>query len=309
MILSFINADAARQPHQLKIILSTFRVHLITDRIKTEMPPIRNLVSDSLLVNETVAMLRMFGGRASVVKIVDYVMNVRRPDPSLARLLVKDLCDRDPRLQLVEDTLELVKNEVDARRLLETDFVVFDLETTGAKAPPCRVTEIGAFRVRGGQIAEQFHTLLDPEMPIPAFITSLTGISDAMVADAPRFADVADSFLDFIGDSVLVAHNSGFDMRFLNHEIALVYGEYRLANPCLCTVQLSRKLLPHIENHKLKTVADHYSISLVNHHRASDDARATAEIFINLLEMLTTAGLDDLGSIRKLGLRRGAYVG
>jgi DNA polymerase III subunit alpha, Gram-positive type len=277
--------------------------------MKTEMPPSRNLVSDSLLVNETIAMLRMFGGRATAVKIVDYVMNIRKPEPSIARLLVKDLCDRDPRLQLVEDTIELVQNGIDARRLLETDFVVFDLETTGAKAPPCRVTEIGAFRVRSGEIVEEFHTLLNPEMPIPAFITSLTGIHDEMVKNAPLFSDVAHNFLDFIGDSILVAHNAPFDMRFLNHEISLVYGEYRLANPCLCTVQLSRKLLPHIENHKLKTVAEHYSISLINHHRASDDAKATAEIFVNLLDMLSSAGVQDIASIKQLGLRRGAYVG
>lgn len=273
------------------------------------MLPSRNLVSDSLLVNETIAMLRMFGGRASACKIVDYVMNIRKPEPAMARILVKDLCDRDPRLRLVEDTIELVQNGIDARRLLETDFVVFDLETTGAKAPPCRITEIGAFRVRSGEIVEHFHTLVNPEMPIPTFITTLTGIHDEMVRDAPLFADIADKFLDFLGDSVLVAHNAPFDMRFLNHEISLVYGEYRLANPCLCTVQLSRKLLPHIENHKLKTVAEHYSISLINHHRASDDAKATAEIFVNLLEMLTTAGLQDIGSIKQLGLRRGAYVG
>ena len=273
------------------------------------MLPSRNLVSDSLLVNETIAMLRMFGGRASAVKIVDYVMNIRKPEPSIARLLVKDLCDRDPRLQLVEDTLELVQNGIDARRLLETDFVVFDLGTTGAKAPPCRVTEVGAFRVRNGKIAEKFHTLINPEMPIPAFITSLTGIDDDMVKDAPLFADVANDLLDFLGDSVLVAHNAPFDMRFINHEISLVYGEYRLANPCLCTVQLSRRLLPNIENHKLKTVAEHYSISLINHHRASDDAHATAEIFLNLLEMLAESGVEDIGSIKQMGLRRGAYVG
>lgn len=273
------------------------------------MAQTRNLVSDSLLVNETIAMLRMFGGSASAVKIVDYVMNIRMPEPAVARILVKDLCDRDPRLRLVEDNIELVQNGIDARRLLETDFVVFDLETTGAKAPPCRVTEIGAFRVRRGEVAERFHTLLNPGMPIPPFITSLTGIDDEMVRDAPVFADVAEEFLDFIGDSVLVAHNAPFDMRFINHEIGLLYGEYRLANPCLCTVQLSRRLLPNIENHKLKTVAEHYSISLINHHRASDDAKATAEIFVNLLEMLTSSGVEDIASIKRMGMRRGAYVG
>jgi len=273
------------------------------------MPLSSNLVSDSLLINETVAMLRMFGGRASAVKIADYVMNIRKPEPAMARLLVQDLCERDPRLRLIEDTIELVQDAVEARRLLETDFVVFDLETTGAKAPPCRVTEIGAFRVSNGRITEQFHTLVNPQIPIPAFITSLTGISDDMVREAPLFSEVVDDLLAFLGDSVLVAHNAQFDMRFINHEISRVYGEYRLANPCLCTVQLSRKLLPDIENHKLKTVAEHYSISLVNHHRASDDAKATAEIFVNLLDMLQLAGVHDIGSIKRLGLRRGAYVG
>ena len=273
------------------------------------MPLSSNLVSDSLLINETVAMLRMFGGRASAVKIADYVMNIRKPEPAMARLLVQDLCERDPRLRLIEDTIELVQDAVEARRLLETDFVVFDLETTGAKAPPCRVTEIGAFRVSNGRITEQFHTLVNPQIPIPAFITSLTGISDDMVREAPLFSEVVDDLLAFLGDSVLVAHNAQFDMRFINHEISRVYGEYRLANPCLCTVQLSRKLLPDIENHKLKTVAEHYSISLVNHHRASDDAKATAEIFVNLLDMLHLAGVHDIGSIKRLGLRRGAHVG
>src|SRR6185369_3619381 len=151
-----------------------------------------NLISDSLLVNETVALLRMFGGSASVVKIVDYVMSIRNAEPAIARLLVKDLVDRDPRLRLVDDTIELVPTGVEARRLLETDFVVFDLETTGAKAPPCRVIEIGAFRVSNGEFAGEFHTLVNPKMPIPYFVASLTGISDAMVRDAPLFADIAE---------------------------------------------------------------------------------------------------------------------
>lgn len=282
---------------------------IVTDTIRPEMPLSRNLISDSLLINDTIAMLRMFGGRATAVKIVDYVMNIRKPEPSIARALVEDLCQRDPRLQLVEDTIELVTTAHGTRRLLETDFVVFDLETTGAKAPPCRITEVGAYRVSRGKITEEFHTLVNPTMPIPAFITSLTGIDDEMVKDAPVFADIADDLLEFLGDSVLVAHNATFDMRFLNHEIGLVFGEYKIANPCLCTVQLSRKLLPQIENHKLKTLAEHYSISLIHHHRASDDAHATAKIFVNLLEMLNGRGIHDFASMKTLGLRRGAYVG
>jgi DNA polymerase-3 subunit alpha (Gram-positive type) len=158
--------------------------------------------------------------------------------------------------------------------------------------------------VRGGVVAEEYHTLVNPEMPIPPFIVGLTGISDAMVRDAPKFREVAADFLDFIGDSVLVAHNAGFDMRFLNHEIGKVYEDYRVGNPSLCTVQLSRKLLPHINNHKLVTVADYFSVELLNHHRATDDAYATAKIFVNLLADLQNRGINDLGAARRFSFKK-----
>ena len=272
------------------------------------MTPYPNLISESLLINETVALLRSFGGQASAVSVVDFVMKIRKPDRQMARMLVRDLIERDPRLMLNGDIVELADDGFESRELMDTGFVVFDLETTGAKAPPCRITEIGAYRVRGGEVTDEFQTLLNPETPIPRFITELTGISDEMVADAPLFEDVAADFLEFIGDSVLVAHNSGFDMRFLNHEISRVFGDYRLGNPCLCTVLLSRKLLPDILNHKLKTVAEHYSIDLVNHHRAAADAYATAHIFVNLLTRLSESGVNDLAAVRRLGTRKHRYV-
>jgi DNA polymerase III epsilon subunit family exonuclease len=269
-------------------------------KIKIEMSPYPNLISDSLLINETIQLLQSSGGRASAVTIVDYVMKIRKPAPDLAKLLVSDLIEVDPRLQLNEDTVEFIQEDLAQRKLAESEFVVFDLETTGAKTPPCRITEIGAYRVKNGAITDEFHTLINPETPIPFFITQLTGISDQMVRHEPKFHEVAADFLEFIGDSVLVAHNANFDMRFLNHEIGRIHENYRVANPSLCTVQLSRKLLPHIENHRLNTVADYYSVSLVNHHRASDDARATAHIFINLLEDLQTRGIWDLATAKKL---------
>lgn len=263
------------------------------------MSPYPNLISDSLLITETIRLLQRFGGRASAVEIVDSVMKITRPEATLAKLLVADLVETDPRLQLNEDTVELVVYEHDSRKLLETDFVVFDLETTGAKCPPCRVTEIGAYRVEGGKITGEFQTLVNPETFIPPFIASLTGISNAMVRDAPKFADVAADFLDFIGDACLVAHNAHFDMRFLNHEIGRVYKNYRVANAHLCTVQLSRKLLPHIENHRLHTVADYFSINIENRHRAPDDAHATAKIFVNFLNYLNDLGVNDLATAKR----------
>src|SRR5688500_12075338 len=169
------------------------------------MTPYPNLISGSLLINETVALLRSFGGRASAVSIVDFVMKIRRPDPYLARLLVTDLIERDPRLSLNGDMVELCLDGFENRELAATEFVVFDLETTGSKAPPCRITEIGAYRVENCEVTDEFHTLVNPETPIPPFITDLTGISDEMVKDAPRFSARVDEFLMFIGDSVLVA--------------------------------------------------------------------------------------------------------
>lgn len=264
------------------------------------MTPYSNLISESLLISETIQLLQSFGGRAPAVKVVDYVMKIRQPAPDLAKLLVSDLVEIDPRLFLNDDTLELKESYAERRALSETEFVVFDLETTGAKTPPCRITEIGAYRVKDGTITEEFQTLVNPETPIPPFITQLTGISNRMVRNAPKFADVASAFLDFIGDSVLVAHNARFDMRFLNHEIGRIHADYRVANPHLCTVQLSRKLLPYIPNHRLHTVAEYYSIVIKNRHRASDDAFATAKIFVQFLVEMQARGVRDLAAAKKL---------
>lgn len=264
------------------------------------MPPYPNLISDSLLISETIQLLQSVGGRASAVKVVDFVMKIKKPDSDLAKLLVSDLVETDPRLHLNEDILELIESDFDRRQFDDTEFVVFDLETTGAKSPPCRVTEIGAYRVKNGAIAGEFQTLINPETPIPPFITQLTGISDRMVKSAPKFSEIANDFLDFIGDAVLVAHNAHFDMRFLNHEVGRVYENYRVANPSLCTVKLSRRLNPHVENHRLNTLANYYSVALINHHRASDDAHATAHIFVNLLAELQNLGVKDLATAKRL---------
>lgn len=277
------------------LAISRFRV-----KIRRKMPPYPNLISDSVLITATIALLQSSGGRASVVEVVDSVMKINRPEVNLAKLLVSDLAATDPRLFLREETLELVLPKTDSRTLFETDFVVFDLETTGAKCPPCRVTEIGAYRVKNGKIVEEFQTLVNPETSIPPFITQLTGISDAMVKNAPKFRSVASDFLDFIGDTVLVAHNAHFDMRFLNHEIGRVYNKYRVANQHLCTVQLSRRLVPNIENHKLSTLSEYFAIDIGRHHRAAYDAHATAKIFINLLNQMNDLGVRDLETARKL---------
>jgi DNA polymerase-3 subunit alpha (Gram-positive type) len=184
--------------------------------------------------------------------------------------------------------------------LKELDFVVVDVEATGAKTPPNRLIELGAYRIREGRIVDKFSSLVNPEIPIPRFVVALTGITNDMVRNAPVFADVVPRWLDFVSESVLIAHNAPFDTSFLNHEISRVYPGHRMVNPHLCTVKLSRRALPELANHRLDTIASHFSIPIISRHRAGSDALATAEIFLLLLSRLEeTYGVKDLAAARK----------
>jgi DNA polymerase III epsilon subunit family exonuclease len=263
-----------------------------------------NLISGSILVMETIDYLVSVGGSAKAASVVEYVMNIRNANDAMSQMLVADLAERDPRIIVDTDTVSLHEPDNDAIDLSQASFVVLDLETTGAKAPPCRIIEIGAYRVANGAIVDEFVTLVNPETFVPEFITSLTGISDAMVSNAPKFENVLGDFLAFLGDSILVAHNYAFDLAFLNHEIGRVHEDCCIWNPTLCTVELSRTLLPDIENHKLKTLANYYSVDLINHHRAGDDAHATAKIFINLLESMHEHGIRNYGAAKKFGRKK-----
>src|ERR1041385_7568942 len=184
------------------------------------MPPYPNLVSDSTLVQDTIDLLTGSGGRAAASEIVDAVFKLSHVDDELAGLLVADLIRNDRRFKIINNTVELLIDDSHSRRLKDLDFVVVDVEATGAKTPPNRLIELGAYRIRGGRIVDKFLSLVNPEIPIPRFVASLTGISNEMVKRAPVFADLAPQWLDFVGESVLVAHNAPFDTSFLNHEIS-----------------------------------------------------------------------------------------
>ena len=264
------------------------------------MPPYPNLVSDSTLVQDTIDLLTGSGGRAAASEIVDAVFKLSHIDDELAGLLVADLIRNDRRFKIVDNNVELLADDSHSRLLKDLDFVVVDVEATGAKTPPNRLIELGAYRIRGGRIVDKFATLVNPEIPIPRFVAALTGISNEMVRQAPVFADVAPQWLDFVSESVLVAHNAPFDTSFLNHEISRVYPGHRMINPHLCTVRLSRRALPDLLNHRLETIAEHFSIPIASRHRAGSDALATAEIFIHILTKLDeTHGIKDLGAARR----------
>lgn len=160
-------------------------------------------------------------------------------------------------------------------------YCIVDVETTGGVNGPSRLTEIAIFRHDGQQIVDSFHSLLNPGCSIPPFIRHLTGISDAMVADAPVFADVAPNVLDITQDAVFVAHNVGFDFNFIKKELSwLGYDYFRRT---LCTVRTSRKLIPGHASYSLGKLCRALDIPLHDRHRAQGDAAATVRLFELLL--------------------------
>lgn len=183
----------------------------------------------------------------------------------------------------VNDFVSAVKGT--ANTPFNGEFVVFDVETTGLSPATDRLTEIGAVRVKNGEILEEFNTFVNPKIPIPKKITELTGITDAMVSDAPDEKSALQKFIEFCGDCILVAHNADFDMSFINS--AAVRNDIKYNATYIDTVPMARSLLPDLKNHKLDTVAKALKLPEFNHHRACDDARILGHIFIKLIEMLS----------------------
>ena len=198
---------------------------------------------------------------------------------------------------LVDDLHEIATNE--KGQDFKQDFVVFDIETTGFSPVENRIIEIGAVKVSGGKIVDRFSTFVNPEVPIPFEIEKLTSITDDMVVDAEKIETILPQFLQFSEGCMLVAHNAEFDMSFiienckrqgLNHDFTYID-----------TVGIARVMMPGQAKHTLDAVAKALGVSLENHHRAVDDAEATAEIFVKLIPMMEKDGITTLAQINEKG--------
>ncbi|HEX3787094.1 MAG TPA: DEDD exonuclease domain-containing protein [Pseudonocardiaceae bacterium] len=179
--------------------------------------------------------------------------------------------------------------------LRDTTFVVFDLETTGGSSNADTVTEIGAVKVRGGEIIGEFGTLVDPQRGIPPLIVELTGITQAMVTGAPTLATVLPAFLEFAAGAVLVAHNAPFDVGFIRAACQR-HGYPWHRPPVVCTVRLARRALTREEapSCKLSALAQLFSTTTKPNHRALDDAKATVDVLHGLLERVGSVGVQSL---------------
>ena len=156
-------------------------------------------------------------------------------------------------------------------------FVIVDVETTGGSPQNSKITELAMYKFDGTKIIEEFTTLLNPEMEIPEFIVRLTGITDKMVVNAPKFYEVAKQILEFINNCVFVAHNVSFDYGMFRSEFRHLGYDFRL--PHLCTVRASRDLLPGYASYSLGKITRDLGISIIGRHRAGGDALATCKLF------------------------------
>jgi DNA polymerase-3 subunit epsilon len=173
-------------------------------------------------------------------------------------------------------------------------YAIIDIETTGGSSEYDRITEIAILIHDGKKVTDNFVTLINPEREIPQYITALTGITNEMVAGAPKFYEVAKRIVELTNEKIFVAHNAGFDYSFIRNEFRSL--GYRYQREQLCTVRLSRKLVPGLKSYSLGSLCNELGIEIKDRHRAAGDAYATARLFDILIDLNNTNGLDLLSN-------------
>ncbi len=183
--------------------------------------------------------------------------------------------------------------------LLDVSFAVVDVETTGTSpSAGDRITEIAIAQVRGGQVVDVYAQLVNPQRPIPPYITQLTRISWDMVRDQPTFRDIAPTVVDRLAGHVFTAHNAAFDWRFVSEALDRGIG-HALAGPKLCTVRLARALLPDLARKSLDHVTRYFGIDIAARHRAEGDAVATAHALVRMLRIAEDEGVRSWPALEK----------
>ncbi|MBI5399862.1 ribonuclease H-like domain-containing protein [Candidatus Saganbacteria bacterium] len=179
------------------------------------------------------------------------------------------------------------------------ECVIFDIETTGLEPTINEITEIGAFKVRGGQFFDLFSQLIKPRAMISPEITRLTGIDNEMVKDCPPIETVLPRFREFIDTAVLIAHNTNFDVSFIK-EMSRRTNQSEPTNQIVCTLKLARHLLPGLVNYKLHTVASYFGISARNRHRAIGDVEITFQVWGHFIQLLEAKGINSQKALETL---------
>lgn len=230
---------------------------------------------------------------ATARELLDLIFTRPGADGELGPRFLQALLGSDPRFTFSEATARWIATAHAAlgQPLEGATWVVVDLETTGgAPAHGHGIIEIGALKVAGGRVVDRFAQLVHPGRRLPPFITGLTGITDALLAEQPRIDRVLPRFVEFAAGAVLVAHNASFDLGFLDAARLAVDGG-TFDQPHACTLRLARRLLPQLRRRSLDALAGHFGIPLADRHRALGDARITVELLFHLLELARRRGL------------------
>lgn len=220
--------------------------------------------------------------------------------PEAHKLLLKNKSDikiiYGVEAYLVPDKMPSVAK--DKGQDIDTEYCVFDLETTGISAKTEKITEIGAIKIKNGEIIDTFECFVNPEKSIPEKVVEITHITDDMVKDAETIEQVLPKFLEFVGDSVLVAHNAEFDVGFIKHNASLQ--QLKFDNTYIDTLKLAKDLFPDYKKYKLGIIADKLGIKVDVAHRALDDVKTLVQVFEVMIKMLKEKNVKTLKDIDEL---------
>ncbi len=276
-----VNAKSIGTASKMKVVdkapKKRVELHLHTNMSQMDgMTPAKKLISRAAEWGHKAIAITDHGVAQAFPEAMNTAASINKDDPEKIKILY------GTEAYFIDDLVEAVSGEQNAP--LDGTFICFDIETTGLSANRDKITEIGAVKVENGVITDTFSTFANPEMPIPAKITKLTGITDAMVKDAPSQDEAVKAFLEFADGHILVAHNAPFDTGFIRTACANMGAEY--GSTSIDTVPICRNILSDITNCKLDTVAKYLRLGNFNHHRATDDATMLANIFIELCRRL-----------------------
>ena len=285
-----VRGDASYDKYEHDVTIRPLAVMLVQKLLKTDEAPVKRV---ELHLHSNMSTMDGMNGSADLAKlahrwghramaITDHGVVQGFPDAMYASEGWKDFrMIYGLEAYFVNDMVGAVKGE--ESQSFDGEFVVFDLETTGLSAGSDRITEIGAVKVKNGEIVDVFNTFVNPGRHIPEKITQLTSITDAMVKDAPDEAEALKLWEQFCPENaILVAHNADFDCSFMSAAYARQQKPFR--NTYIDTVTISRSLYKELKNHKLDTVAEHLKVGEFHHHRACDDAETLAKIFLRMMQ-------------------------
>jgi len=260
--------------------------------------------ADTLLTSRAADFLA--AGPADAASLISYVCQLPGAPETVAEHMATALFAGHARFArdrvgrwMLRDAAALAEREV-CRTLEQESFVVVDVETTGSRSMAGdRITEVAVVRVREGRAEMLFESLVNPDRPIPPAVMALTNITWEMVRHAPRFADICDQLLGALEGSVFVAHNAGFDWRFLSTEITRATRR-PLVGQRLCTVRMASHFLPRLRRRNLDSLSDYYGIVNTARHRAGGDAMATAKVLVRFLKEARARDCDTLDDLQRL---------